>query len=62
MMKGLNLWAAVFLILGGAVHTFPQLYRWLTDLTGGVAWVQIVVGVISVIIGLITLLGEQQIS
>ena len=58
-MKGLSIWAAVFLIVGGLVHTFPQLYKWLADLTGGVAWIQIVVGVISVIIGLILLLGES---
>jgi len=59
-MKGINLWAAIFLIIGGIAHTFPQLYSWLTDLTGGVAWIQIIIGIVSVIIGLIALLGEQQ--
>lgn len=57
-MKGINLWASVFLIVGGLVHTFPQLYTWLSDLTGGTAWIQIIVGVVSVIIGLIMLLGN----
>jgi len=58
-MKGLSIWAAAFLIAGGLIHTFPQLYSWLTDLTGGIAWIQIIMGVVSVIIGLILLLGEQ---
>lgn len=57
-MKGINLWASLFLIIGGLAHTFPQLYKWLSDLTGGVAWIQIIVGVASVIIGLIMLLGN----
>lgn len=61
-MKGITIWASIFLIVGGLVHTFPQLYLWLTDLTGGVAWIQIIVGVASVIIGLIMLLGGEATS
>jgi len=44
--------AFLLLLVGGLVHTFPGLYNWLTNLTGGTPIIQIVVGIISVILAL----------
>jgi len=45
------------LLVGGLVHAVPQLYSWLTNLTGGTPWVQVVVGVLSVVVALMGLKG-----
>lgn len=42
--------AGALLLVGGLVHLIPQLSMWLTDLTGGTPWIQIVVGAVSVIV------------
>ncbi len=44
--------AFLLLLVGGLVLTFPGLYAWLTNLTGGTPIVQIVVGIVAVILGL----------
>lgn len=44
--------AFVLLVVGGLVHTFPGLYTWLSGLTAGTPVIQIIVGIVSVILGL----------
>lgn len=51
--KSLQLWAAVLLLVGGLVHLIPNIYSGLTALTGGFPWIQLVVGVLSVIVALV---------
>jgi len=56
----LHLWAAVLLLVGGLVHLIPPLYTGLTTLTGGTTpWIQIVVGVLSVIVALVMFAGDK---
>lgn len=50
----LQSWATWLLLIGGAVHLLPQLDRWLTGLTAGTAWIQIIVGALSVIVALMS--------
>lgn len=62
-MKGtqsLQLWAAVLLLIGGLVHLIPPLYTGLADLTGGMPWIQIIVGILSVIVALVMFAGDKQ--
>jgi len=59
-MSAIKTWAIVFLIIGGLVHMFPTLYRYLTDLTGGTPYIQIIVGIISVIVGLIMIFYKTE--
>ena len=56
----IQLWAAVLLLIGGLVHLIPRLYTALMQLTGGTPWIQIVVGVLSVIMALVLFAGEKQ--
>lgn len=58
--KSLQLWAAVLLLVGGLVHLIPQLYKGLTDLTGGTPWIQVIVGILSVIVALVLFAGEKE--
>ena len=58
--KGLGLWAAVLLLVGGLVHLIPGLYSGLADLTGGFPWVQVVVGILSVIVALVMFAGDKE--
>lgn len=51
-------WGGVLLLIGGLVHLIPQLYTWLSDLTGGTPWVQIIVGLVSVVVALM-MLGQK---
>ena len=60
--KSLNLWAAVLLLIGGLVHLIPSVYSGLTNLTGGFPWIQVVVGVLSVIVALVMFAGDKQSS
>ena len=48
----IQMWGNILLLVGGLVHLIPQVYTWLSDLTGGTAWVQMVVGLVSVILAL----------
>lgn len=57
--KSLGLWAAVLLLVGGLVHLIPGLYLGLTNLTGGTPWIQIVVGILSVIVSLVMFAGDK---
>ena len=61
MMKGksLNLWAAVLLLIGGLVHLIPPLYSGLSSLVGGTPWIQIIVGILSVIVALVMFAGDR---
>ena len=61
MMKDTNLqlWAAVLLLIGGLVHLIPALYTALANLTGGTAWIQIIVGILSVIVALVMFSGDK---
>jgi membrane-bound ClpP family serine protease len=58
--KSLQLWAAVLLLIGGLVHLVPQLYTGLVALTGGTPWIQIIIGILSVIVALVLFAGEKQ--
>lgn len=58
--ESLHLWAAVLLLVGGLVHLIPPLYTGLTALTRGTPWIQIVVGVVSVIVALVMFAGDKQ--
>lgn len=62
MMKNnsLQLWAAVLLLVGGLVHLIPALYTALSNLTGGTPWIQIIVGILSVIVALVMFAGDKQ--
>jgi uncharacterized membrane protein HdeD (DUF308 family) len=57
--KSLQLWAAVLLLVGGLVHLIPALYLSLASLTGGQPWIQIVVGILSVIVSLVMFAGDK---
>jgi len=58
--KSLSLWAAVLLLVGGLVHLIPGLYSGLADLTGGFPWIQVVVGILSVIVALVMFAGDKK--
>lgn len=58
--NSLQLWAAVLLLVGGLVHLIPALYTALANLTGGNPWIQIVVGILSVIVALVMFAGDKQ--
>lgn len=62
MMKNdnLQLWAAVLLLVGGLVHLIPALYTALSNLTSGTPWIQIIVGILSVIVALVMFAGDKQ--
>nr|MBI4156587.1 hypothetical protein [Candidatus Woesearchaeota archaeon] len=51
-MEGMKVWVSLLLLVGGLVHLIPKLYVWLSDLTGGTPWIQIIVGLISVVVAL----------
>ncbi|PIN75546.1 hypothetical protein COV18_03260 [Candidatus Woesearchaeota archaeon CG10_big_fil_rev_8_21_14_0_10_37_12] len=52
--NNVQLWATWLLLIGGLVHLIPRLYDWLANLTGGTPWIQILVGLASVIVALLT--------
>lgn len=54
-MAGMQMWAYVFLLVGGVVHLVPSVGSWLTGLTGGTSYVQMVVGLVSVVLALMGL-------
>jgi len=60
--KSMQLWAAVLLLVGGLVHLIPALGQALTSLTGGTPWLQIVVGILSVIVALVLFAGDKEMS
>ena len=57
--NSLQLWAAVLLLVGGLVHLIPALYTALAKLTNGTPWVQIIVGILSVIVALVMFAGDK---
>ncbi len=58
--KNLQLWAAVLLLVGGLVHVAPPLYTALADLTGDAPWIQIIVGILSILVALVLFAGDKQ--
>ena len=58
--KNLQMWAGVLLLVGGLVHMIPALYDALTDVTGGTPWIQIVVGVLSLLVALVLFAGDNE--
>lgn len=59
--KSLQLWAAVLLLVGGLVHLIPPLYDALKNFAGGnTPWIQVVVGILSVIVALVMFAGDKQ--
>lgn len=57
--QSMQLWAAVLLLVGGLVHLIPALYTGIANLTGGTPWVQMVVGILSVIVALVMFAGDK---
>ena len=57
--KSLQLWAAVLLLIGGLVHLIPALYSSLANLTGGHPWIQVIVGILSIIVALVIFAGDK---
>jgi hypothetical protein len=51
-MERIKIAAFALMIVGGVVLTFPGLYSGLTTITGGTAYVQIVIGAALVLMGL----------
>ena len=58
--NSLQLWGAVLLLVGGLVHLIPALYTALSNLTNGTPWIQIIVGILSVIVALVMFVGDKQ--
>lgn len=58
--KSLNLWAAVLLLIGGLVLLLPEVYNRLATLTDGTPWIQIIVGILSVIVSLVMFAGDKK--
>ncbi len=52
--QNMQKWAPWLLLIGGLVHLVPKLYTWLSGLTGGTPWIQIIVGALSVIVALLS--------
>lgn len=50
---------SVLALISGLVHLIPQLYSWLSNLTGGTPWIQIVVGALTVIFALVILFSKE---
>ena len=48
--------AGLLLVVGGLIQAVPPLYRFLTGLTGR-PWIQVIVGALSVLVGLKCLTG-----
>lgn len=57
--QSLQMWAAVLLLVGGLVHLIPALYVTLSNLTGGTPWIQIIVGILSVLVALVLFAGDK---
>lgn len=55
----LSLWAAVLMLAGGLILLIPEVYIRLTDLTGGTPWIQIILGILSIIVSLVLFAGGQ---
>jgi len=60
--QSMQLWAAVLLLIGGLVHLIPALYTGLAGLTGGAPWIQMVVGILSVIVSLVMFAGDKEMA
>lgn len=60
--QSMQLWAAVLLLIGGLVHLIPALYTGLANLTGGAPWIQMVVGILSVIVALVMFAGDKEMA
>lgn len=58
--KSLQLWAAVLLLIGGLVHLIPALYASLANITGGQPWIQMIVGILSVIVAIVLFAGDKK--
>ena len=59
--NSMQLWAAVLLLIGGLVHLIPALGAGLTNLTGGTPWIQMIVGILSVIVALVLFSGDKEV-
>jgi len=54
-MKDITKYAPWLLLLSGLLLFVPRIYGWLTNLTGGTPYIQIVIGALSVIVALLIL-------
>lgn len=57
-MKGLHFWGAFLLLVSGGILLIPSLYFALSKVTGDRPWIQILLGVISVIVSLAMFAGK----
>jgi hypothetical protein len=59
-VKGTELWGAVLLLVAGILLLLPKLYESLTQLTAGTPWIQIILGVVSIVVALMLFAGGSR--
>jgi len=57
--KIMKLLGALLLIVGGIAHLLPPFYIWLSSLTGDSPYIQIIIGLLSVIVGIWMLVKKE---
>ena len=60
--QSMKFWAAVLLLIGGLVHLVAAGDTGLAGLTGGAPWIQMVVGILSVIVSLVMFAGDKEMA
>lgn len=58
-MKGLRTWGAVLLLLNSIVLLVPAVSAALSAVTGGRPWVQTLLGVVGIVVGVAIFAGER---
>lgn len=56
-MKALTI---ALLFIGGLAHLVPDFYNFLSDFTNGTPWIQIGVGLLSVIVAVLMIFKKEQ--
>jgi len=51
--------AGILLLIGGIAHLLPPFYNWLSSLTGGTPWIQVIVGILSIIVALLLFFKKE---
>lgn len=47
------------LFIGGLAHLVPDFYEWLSGLTNGTPWIQILVGLLSIIVAIVMVVKKE---
>ena len=58
-MINMKLLTIFLLFVGGLSHLVPVFYDWLSDLTGGNPWIQILIGLASIITAVLLLIKKE---